>query len=86
MSLQSVCASMEVDGAHEVKVAIRWDERDSPVVLKSRQPHTLVKLDVLQIHRLVLRAPPWLSKSTCARQEGVTALDLQHGGVLGQGL
>ena len=39
---------------HELKVAVGWDEGDSAVIVKARQPHTLVEFDVFQFHRLVL--------------------------------
>ena len=45
-------------GAHEVKVAIGWDEGDGAVVLEARQPHALVELDVFHLHALVLAATP----------------------------
>ena len=54
MSQQS--ASKEAEDSHEVEGAIRRYEGDGPVVLEARQPDTLVKFDVLQVHRLVLRA------------------------------
>ena len=39
---------------HELKVAIGRYERDRAIVLESRQAHTLMKLDVLELHCLVL--------------------------------
>ena len=36
---------------HQFKLPIRGDEGDGAVVLKPRETHTLVELDVLQLHR-----------------------------------
>ena len=44
--------------AHEVEGAVGRDERDGAVVLKARQAHALVELDVLHLHALVLPAAP----------------------------
>ena len=41
-----VCAENKA-GSHEVKGAIRRNEGDCAVILKARQPDTLVKLHVL---------------------------------------
>ena len=38
---------------HEVELAVGGDEADGAVVLEARQPHALVELDVLQLHRLI---------------------------------
>lgn len=37
---------------HQVKLAIRWDKRDSSIVLEARQSDALVELYILQLHRL----------------------------------
>lgn len=37
---------------HELKLAVRRDEGDGAVILKAGQPHALVELHVLQLHRL----------------------------------
>ena len=42
--------------SHEVKGAIRWDERDGAVALKRRQAHALVELHVLQVNGLLTTA------------------------------
>ena len=36
---------------HQFKLPVRGDEGDGAVVLKPRETHTLVELDVLQLHR-----------------------------------
>lgn len=41
---------------HEVEGAVRGNEGDGAVVLEPCQPHTLVELDVLHLHALVLAA------------------------------
>ena len=41
---------------HQLKLAVRRDERDGPIVFEPRQPHALVELDVLQLDRLALTA------------------------------
>ena len=41
---------------YQVELAVRGYERNRPVVLKSRQPHALVELDVLDLDRLLRRA------------------------------
>lgn len=41
---------------HELKLAIRRDEADRPVILEAGQPHTLVKLDILHLHGLASRS------------------------------
>ncbi len=64
--------------SHEVEVAIRRYEGDGPVVLKARQPDTLVKLDVLQIHRLVLRAAPLVVKQHLRQTDDDSTLSLQE--------
>lgn len=47
------CTHMGVEAVgHELKLAIGWDEGDGAVVLKAREPHTLVELHVLQLHGL----------------------------------
>lgn len=51
LALPHLCA--EAIG-HELKVAIGWDEGDGAVIVKTRESHTLVKLHILQFHRLVL--------------------------------
>lgn len=43
---------------HEVKGAVWWYEADGAVVVKARQAHTLVELDVLQVDSLALVAAP----------------------------
>jgi len=35
---------------HQFKLAVRGDKRDCSIVLKSRQPDTLMKLDVLELY------------------------------------
>jgi len=39
---------------HQLKLSIRRNERDGPVVVKPRQTDTLVKLDVFQLNGLAL--------------------------------
>lgn len=39
---------------HELEVAVGWDEGDSAVIVKAREPHALVEFHVLQLHGLVL--------------------------------
>ena len=46
--------SVEAVG-HELKLPIRRDEGDGPVVLKAREADTLVELDVLQLYCLAAR-------------------------------
>ena len=41
---------------HQVELAVGRDERDGPVALEPRQPHALVKLDILELHALTPRA------------------------------
>lgn len=41
---------------HELKLSIGRDEGDGAVILEARQTNTLVKLDVLQLHRFTLSA------------------------------
>ena len=43
---------------HEVEGAVRGNEGDGAVVLEPCQPHTLMELDVLHLHALVLAAAP----------------------------
>lgn len=37
---------------HELELSVRRNERDSAVVLEAIQAHTLMELDILQLHRL----------------------------------
>lgn len=45
--------SVEAVG-HELKLSVRRNEGDGAVVLKARQTHALVKLDILQLYRFTL--------------------------------
>lgn len=35
---------------HQLKLAIRWNEGNGSIVFESGEPHTLVELDILQVH------------------------------------
>ena len=35
---------------HQLKLSIRWDKRDSSVILKPRETHTLMKLDIFKLN------------------------------------
>lgn len=41
--------------AHELKLPVRRDEADCAIILKPRQPHTLMEFHVLHLHRLAPR-------------------------------
>lgn len=45
--------------AHQLKFAVGWNEADGAIILKSRQAHTLMELDVFHLHSF----PP--SRSAC---------------------
>ena len=50
-SMRQRCTYMSVESVgHELELSIRGDEGDGPVILKAGQSHTLVKLDILQLH------------------------------------
>jgi len=48
---------------HEFKLAVRRNERDCTVVVEPRQTHTLMKLDVFQLHRLALASASALKEN-----------------------
>jgi hypothetical protein len=43
--------------AHELKLAIRRDKADRPIVLKPTQSHTLMELDVFHLHSFASCCP-----------------------------
>jgi len=51
---------------HELKLAVRWNERDRAVIVKPRQTNALMKLDVFKLNRLALTSASALKQ------------DLQH--------
>lgn len=62
---------------HEVKVPIRRNEGDGAVILKACEAHTLVELDILQLHCLhgIVKNRP--EKLTIGRRLGVSSSILQ---------
>ena len=57
---------------HQLKLSVRWNERNGAVVLKTREPDALMELHILQLHRFATRP--------CGKREGV-----REGGREGEG-
>ena len=41
--------------AHQLELTIGWNERNGPVIFKTRESHALVKFDIFHLDRLSAR-------------------------------